>query len=178
MEVIGLASAVYDELIARRIAQTGFIELPFKSYQSFIDSHTGATKFSVSCQSLDRIWVVQRTAGWVRHTRRCSRCRWPQGGWGFHVHDQSRRHLYGRCGHTGHWKANVRSWWHPGYEFRKVHWEVLQFHFEFWRNAPHISDAAQRLIFASVPDYIRGDVCHVNEQRRSILFARHDFVAI
>jgi len=61
-EVIGLASAVYDELIARRISDVGYIELPFKSYQSFQDSHTGATKFSISCQSLDRIWVVQRTA--------------------------------------------------------------------------------------------------------------------
>ena len=64
LEVIGLASAVYDELIARRIASVGYIEIPFKSYQSFIDSHTGATKFSVSCQSLDKIWVVQRTDGY------------------------------------------------------------------------------------------------------------------
>jgi len=64
LEVIGLASAVYDTLIAKRISETGFIELPFKSYQSFVDSHTGATKFSVSCQSLDRIWVAFRTAGY------------------------------------------------------------------------------------------------------------------
>ncbi len=46
VEVIGLASGVYDELVARRIAETGFIELPFKAYQSFVDSHTGSTKFS------------------------------------------------------------------------------------------------------------------------------------
>ena len=64
LEVIGLASAVYDELLSRRIADVGFVEIPFKSYQSFIDSHTGATKFSISCQSLDRIWVVQRKAGY------------------------------------------------------------------------------------------------------------------
>ena len=64
VEVIGLASMAYDEIIAKRIADVGFLELPFKSYQSFVDTHTGATKFSVSCQSLDRIWAVHRTAGY------------------------------------------------------------------------------------------------------------------
>ena len=61
VEVIGLASAVYDELIQRRISELGYIEVPFKNYQSFVDSHTLSTRFSISCQSLDRIWVVQRT---------------------------------------------------------------------------------------------------------------------
>jgi len=62
VEVIGLASGVYDELVARRIAETGYISLPFKSYHSFVDSHTGCTRFSVSSQSLDRIWIAYRTA--------------------------------------------------------------------------------------------------------------------
>ncbi len=63
VEVIGLGSSVYDELVQRRIADIGYLSLPFKSYQSFVDSHTGSTKFSVSSQSLDRLWIVHRAAG-------------------------------------------------------------------------------------------------------------------
>ena len=60
VETIGLADKVYDEMIERRISQAGFIELPFKSYFSFSDTHTGSTRFTVASQSLDRIWVVVR----------------------------------------------------------------------------------------------------------------------
>jgi len=63
-EVIGLASQVYDAVLAKRIQDVGWLELPFRQAQSFIDSHTGSTKFSVSCQSLDKIWAVYRAAGY------------------------------------------------------------------------------------------------------------------
>ena len=64
VEAVSLGSSVYDELVARRIAQTGFVEIFYKTYQSFIDTHTGSSKFQISTQSLDRVWVVHRAAGY------------------------------------------------------------------------------------------------------------------
>ena len=36
------------------------MELPFKQYFHYPDTHTGTSRFSVSTQSLDRIWMVYR----------------------------------------------------------------------------------------------------------------------
>ena len=62
VECIGLADAVYDNMIASIIASKGFLEVPFKQFYSFQDTHTGSMRFSVATQSLDRIWAVQRDA--------------------------------------------------------------------------------------------------------------------
>lgn len=63
-EVIGLASGALEEIQARRISEVGFLEIPFKQFFSYSDTHTGSTRFSVSTQSLDRIWIVHRSAGY------------------------------------------------------------------------------------------------------------------
>ena len=60
IECIGLADAVYDNMIASMIASKGFLEVPFKQFYSFQDQHSGSMRFSVATQSLDRIWAVQR----------------------------------------------------------------------------------------------------------------------
>ncbi len=60
IETIGLADAVYDNLVASMISQKGFVEVPFKQYVSFNGIHTGVTRFTVATQSLDRIWVCWR----------------------------------------------------------------------------------------------------------------------
>jgi len=59
-EVIGLASTLLDQVTAKRIADIGFVPLNFKQYSQFMDTHNGDTKFSVACQSLDRVWVAYR----------------------------------------------------------------------------------------------------------------------
>ena len=61
-ETIGLADSIYDQMVEKRISQVGYIELPFKSYYSFNDAHSGSTRFSVSTQSLDRIYAVMRAS--------------------------------------------------------------------------------------------------------------------
>lgn len=63
-ECIGLGSGVYDQLVQRSIAERGMIEIPFTSYTSFIDTHSGSSKFHVSSACLDRIWVVFRQNGY------------------------------------------------------------------------------------------------------------------
>ena len=60
IECIGLADAVYDNMVSSMIASKGFLEIPFKQYYSFQDVHSGQMRFSVATQSLDRIWAVQR----------------------------------------------------------------------------------------------------------------------
>jgi hypothetical protein len=60
IEAIGLASNSYDEMIAAQMGQQGFLEIPYKSYTSFQEIHSGSTRFTVSCQSLDRVWVAWR----------------------------------------------------------------------------------------------------------------------
>jgi hypothetical protein len=60
VEVLGLASTVLEELTARRMQEIGYVSLPFKQYFHFPSTHQGTSRFSVSTQSLDRIWLVYR----------------------------------------------------------------------------------------------------------------------
>ena len=59
-EVLGLSSSVLDEVTQRRMMDVGFVELPFKQYYHYPSTHTGTSRFSVSTQSLDRVWLVYR----------------------------------------------------------------------------------------------------------------------
>ena len=59
-EAIGLGSGVYDQLVQKKLADTGVLELPFKDYSTVIDTHNQNTRFHISCQSLDRIWACFR----------------------------------------------------------------------------------------------------------------------
>jgi len=62
VETLGMADSIYDQMIEKRISQVGYIELPFKSYYSFNDTHSGTTRFTVASQSLDRVWVAMRNS--------------------------------------------------------------------------------------------------------------------
>ena len=73
IESIGLADAVYDNMVSSMIAQKGYVEVPFKQYISFNNTHTGSTRFSVATQSLDRIWVAFRDTGYAYTCRPTSR---------------------------------------------------------------------------------------------------------
>jgi hypothetical protein len=64
VETLGLADASLDEMVARRISDVGYIEMAYKQYYSFSDSHTGNTRYSVSTQSLDRVWTIWRDASY------------------------------------------------------------------------------------------------------------------
>lgn len=64
VEAIGIASSVYDQVIANEIASAGYITTNFKNYFSFSDTHSGSTKFSVASQSLDRVWVATRATAY------------------------------------------------------------------------------------------------------------------
>tara|TARA_R110000824_G_scaffold224680_1_gene412367 strand:- start:1450 stop:2793 length:1344 start_codon:yes stop_codon:yes gene_type:complete len=63
LETLGLADSMYDNMIARRIGEVGYIEMPFKQYFSFNDVHTGSSRFTVSSQSLDRLWCCHLLTG-------------------------------------------------------------------------------------------------------------------
>jgi len=60
VETLGLADSVYDNMIESRIAEVGYIEMPFKTYYSFTDVHNGNTRFTCATQSLDRVWASFR----------------------------------------------------------------------------------------------------------------------
>jgi len=60
VETIGLSDSVYDNMLAATIAQKGYLEVPFKNYVSFQNTHTGSSRFSIACQSLDRLWLCWR----------------------------------------------------------------------------------------------------------------------
>jgi len=62
IETIGLADSVYDNMVGSMIASKGFIEIPFKQYFSFSNTHTGSSRFTVATQSLDRIWTAWRAS--------------------------------------------------------------------------------------------------------------------
>jgi len=60
IEAIGLADMTYDQMISAQMSQAGFLEIPYKSYTSFQETHSGSSRFTVSTQSLDRVWVSWR----------------------------------------------------------------------------------------------------------------------
>ena len=60
IEAVGMADSVYDHLTQSTIASIGHIEVPFKQYFSFSANHSGASRFTVATQSLDRIWTAWR----------------------------------------------------------------------------------------------------------------------
>lgn len=60
IEAIGLADQSYDQMISAQMGQQGFLEIPYKSYTSFQETHSGSSRFTVATQSLDRVWVAWR----------------------------------------------------------------------------------------------------------------------
>ena len=59
IECISLADMTYENMLASQMAKGG-LEVPYKAYYTFIDSHSATSKFSVSASSLDRIWLAWR----------------------------------------------------------------------------------------------------------------------
>ena len=60
IETVALADSVYDNMVAGMIESKGFIEIPFKQYFAFHNTHTGSSRFTVATQSLDRLWMAWR----------------------------------------------------------------------------------------------------------------------
>jgi hypothetical protein len=60
VEVIQLATNVLDTIVEQRIAQVGYLSVPFKNYFSFSNTHASSTRFNVNSASWDRLWVVYR----------------------------------------------------------------------------------------------------------------------
>ena len=56
VDCISFSSSEYDVLVSDQMASAGFLSVPFKSYLSFRQSHTGVSKFQLSTRSLDRIY--------------------------------------------------------------------------------------------------------------------------
>jgi hypothetical protein len=64
IECIGLADATYDNMLSSMMSSQGFLEIPYKAYTSFTDTHSGSSRFSVSTACLDKIWVAWRLDGY------------------------------------------------------------------------------------------------------------------
>ena len=60
IEAIGLADMTYDQMISAQMSQTGYLEIPYKSYTSYQETHSGSSRFTISTSSLDRVWVSWR----------------------------------------------------------------------------------------------------------------------
>ena len=63
-ETLGMADSVMDNLVQSRISSVGYIELLYKTYYSFNDTHTGTSRFTLASQSLDRVWCAFRETGY------------------------------------------------------------------------------------------------------------------
>ena len=60
IECISLADMTYENMLSSQMSAQGELEVPYKAYYSFLDTHTGTSKFSVAASSLDRIWLAWR----------------------------------------------------------------------------------------------------------------------
>ena len=63
IECISLSDSSYDQMISDLMSSQTFLEVPFKAYYAFQQSHTGTSRFQVSSQSIDRIWSTFRYTG-------------------------------------------------------------------------------------------------------------------
>jgi len=59
IECISIADMTYENMLSSQLSQAD-LEVPYKAYYTFNDTHTGSSKFSVSASSLDRIWLAWR----------------------------------------------------------------------------------------------------------------------
>jgi hypothetical protein len=74
IEAIGMADMTYDQMISAQMAQQGFLEIPYKGYTTFQEQHSGSSRFTVSTQSLDRVWVAWRVSD--PNPKSANYCRW------------------------------------------------------------------------------------------------------
>lgn len=65
VEVLSLATNVIDTIVEQRVAQVGYLSIPFKNYFSFSNNHTNTTRFNVNSASWDRLWVVYRNKNYA-----------------------------------------------------------------------------------------------------------------
>ena len=65
VEVLSLATNVIDTIVEQRVAQVGYLSIPFKNYFSFSNNHTNTTRFNVNSASWDRLWIVYRNKGYA-----------------------------------------------------------------------------------------------------------------
>ena len=65
VEVLSLATNVIDTIVEQRVAQVGYLSIPFKNYFSFSNNHTNTTRFNVNSASWDRLWIVYRDKGYA-----------------------------------------------------------------------------------------------------------------
>ena len=62
IECISLADMTYENMLSSQLSAQGDLEVAYKAYYTFLDTHQGTSKFSVSASSLDRIWLAWRGA--------------------------------------------------------------------------------------------------------------------
>lgn len=60
VEVLNMASSVLDEIANQRIAQVGYLSLPFKNYFTYNSTHDQTSRANVNSASWDRLWVAYR----------------------------------------------------------------------------------------------------------------------
>ena len=60
IECISIGDMTYENMLASQMASAGELEVPYKAYYTFNDTHSGSSKFSISASSLDRIWLAWR----------------------------------------------------------------------------------------------------------------------
>ena len=60
VEVLNMASSVLDEIANQRIAQVGYLSLPFKNYFTYNSTHNETSRANVNSASWDRLWVAYR----------------------------------------------------------------------------------------------------------------------
>jgi len=64
IECVSLADMAYENMLAAQMSSQSFLEVPYKAYYTFLDTHTGSTKFSVASSSMDRVWLAWRGANY------------------------------------------------------------------------------------------------------------------
>mmetsp|Transcript_38815 Transcript_38815/g.53924 ORF Transcript_38815/g.53924 Transcript_38815/m.53924 type:complete len:422 (-) Transcript_38815:98-1363(-) len=68
VDTLSFSDGSYEKLVASKLEQDGYIEIPFKSYMS-TRGNSGTTRFSVSSQSVDKLYAVIREQGYDKPSK-------------------------------------------------------------------------------------------------------------
>ena len=112
IETITFSNGVYDSAVERKLKEDSYIEMPFTNYFTFQDTQTEMTKsnrFSLSAQSLDMLYAVQRPSDYNSNNT------------GLHKIDNKIGATYVPsyfrfyAGDISSWQYNVNSIYYPNY---------------------------------------------------------------
>eukprot|EP00965_Chrysotila_dentata_P130984 4330210-Pleurochrysis_carterae.AAC.2 len=145
----------------------GFLEMPFKSIHTFLGLHSGSTRFSVSSQSLDRVWLAWRASNYAT-LGAPSKVAWYKGTCAF---------VSSTAGQATNVEVGL-----PGYNAGGVYdtnsERYIGKYFKLEEPATNIPASAERLLLPTIPSWFGRMARNLPQLGRFVSFPRYDATSV